>query len=64
MANMSYCRFENTHCDLRDCYSAMVNEDPISEEEEKWRKRLIDLCIDIAQEFGGLQPEDIGSESA
>jgi hypothetical protein len=25
MANMSYCRFENTSKDLRDCYNAIRN---------------------------------------
>lgn len=26
MANMSYCRFENTSNDLLDCYNAMVDD--------------------------------------
>ena len=27
MANMSYCRFENTSADLEDCYDAIENDE-------------------------------------
>lgn len=49
MGNMGYCRFENTLVDLRDCYENM-NDTDLSESEEKARKKLIDLCKDIAAE--------------
>ena len=49
--NMSYCRFQNTVIDLDDCYENMMNEN-LSEEEEKARERLIDLCEQIADEYG------------
>ena len=54
MANMSYCRFENTLADLRDCESALSegDDDDMSEEEEKAKKRLIRLCIEIAKDYG------------
>lgn len=42
MSNMSYCRFQNTLQDLRDCYEAGV--DGLSEDEKKAAKRLIKLC--------------------
>jgi len=51
MSNMSYCRFENTVSDLRDCSEHM--EDEISESETKARARLLKLCIKIACEHGG-----------
>lgn len=49
MANMSYCRFENTYRDLMDCYGHI--EDELSETEERYRKRLILLCRHIADCF-------------
>jgi len=54
MGNMSYCRFENTHHDLQDCYDALI-EDPsgeLSESESKYKDKLIRLCEQIAADFG------------
>ena len=47
MGNMSYCRFRNTLNDLRECYEHIANED-LSDEESEARKKLIELCKDIA----------------
>lgn len=52
MGNMSYCRFQNTLADLRDCYENMDNAKELSLEEQKARKRLIKLCADIAGDYG------------
>lgn len=49
MSNMSYCRFENTLKDLRDCDEHLFDND-LSEEEEKARERLIQLCKKIAED--------------
>jgi hypothetical protein len=49
--NMSYCRFENTANDLRDCYDNM-DGDELSEAEEAAKKRLIKLCLRIAEDYG------------
>lgn len=54
MSNMSYCRFQNTLQDLRDCYEHM-GEDELSEEEEKARQELLKLCQRIADDY---EPED------
>lgn len=43
MANMSYCRFENTYQDLLDCYHNIDDTD-LSETEARYRKKLIELC--------------------
>lgn len=54
MANMSYCRFENTWQDLRDCERHLDEDDDLSEDEKKYRTKLIKLCQDIidkADEF-------------
>ena len=50
MPNMSYCRFENTLRDLEDCLENMDDKE-LSEYEEKARKRLIELCADIAEDY-------------
>lgn len=49
MGNMSYCRFSNTVSDLEDCYENM--DDDLSEEEERARRRLIRICVNIAADF-------------
>ena len=55
MSNMSYCRFHNTIIDLRDCYEHMDEE--VSGDEKYNRKKLIELCEDIVQEFGEEEDE-------
>jgi len=50
MGNMSYCQFQNTLSDLHDCYDAM--EDDLSEDEQKARLKLIQMCRDIGDDFG------------
>lgn len=49
MANMSYCRFENTSRDLRDCVEALeelVYEDerPLSVSERQSADWMVKLC--------------------
>jgi len=58
MGNMSYCRFENTYGDLKDCYDALEEKslDELSEKEKKYAKKLIKMCKDIADDF--LDNED------
>lgn len=59
MANMSYCRFENTFGDLQDCANALEEADSIeaveedaNEYEKPYIRRLIELCKDIVDQFG------------
>lgn len=54
MANMSYCRFQNTLSDLRDCHESdgMWDDADLSEEEKRARKALIALCSEIAADLG------------
>ena len=51
MANMSYCKFENTYSDLNDCYRS-INEDvdDLSESEAYYRKKLLELCQKMLDE--------------
>jgi hypothetical protein len=61
MANMSYCRFENTLRDLRDCYDNMYSSD-LSKSEFDARKRMIELCITIAIGCEDLLDEEFVDE--
>jgi hypothetical protein len=42
MANMSYCRFENTYSDLLDCLEN-ISDEAGNERDERYRIRLIQL---------------------
>ena len=60
MANMAYCRFQNTLMDLQDCYEEM-NEmsdtdslEDLSTEEKRAMEKMIKLCADIALDYGSL----------
>jgi hypothetical protein len=60
MTNMSYCRFHNTLLDLRDCADAMENpRDKASTDEAIARRRLIELCVDIAARFEDAEEADL-----
>lgn len=54
MSNMSYCRFQNTNADLKDCYDNM-DDDDLSFEERMARWRIIQLCVQIAQDYSWEQ---------
>ncbi len=49
MANMTYCRFENTLEDLNECYENLGIAE-LSEGEQQARMRLVRLCALIASE--------------
>jgi len=57
MSNMSHCRFHNTLEDLRDCYDNL-EDDELSEEETKARKRLIEMCQDISEDYGEEESQE------
>ena len=50
MSNMGYCRFENTFNDLEDCCDH-INDEDLSDNEKKFRKRLVQLCQDLIDEY-------------
>ena len=50
MANMSYCRFQNTLEDLQDCADNLM--DKLSGQEYRARLGLIYLCVNILGELG------------
>ena len=49
MANMGYCRFENTYRDLIDCYYNINSS--LSDNEHEYRQRLIGMCQNIIEEY-------------
>lgn len=63
---MSYCRFENTLSDLRDCFEHFDDRDddgqPIrlsSPKEERARVKLLALVCEFAAEFGGMVEDEV-----
>jgi hypothetical protein len=63
MANMSYCRFENTLHDLQDCEEVLQNEEGMDKEHElPSAVRLILICRSIAEKFEGMSREEIETE--
>lgn len=50
MANMSYCRFQNTVEDLRDC-EEYLDSNNLSESEDSARDRLIAICKRISDAY-------------
>lgn len=65
MANMSYCRFNNTFLSLEECYDDLnerggingLNEfgEALNGQESRRAKQLIALCQTIAEEYGDLE---------
>jgi len=57
MSNMSYCRFENTLQDLRDCFDALreYSATELMEEANEYEKRsivqLIKVCKEISDDY-------------
>lgn len=56
MANMGYCRFENTYHDLLDCLYH-INDD-LSETELIYRNKLINACKDIIEETEWVKDDE------
>jgi hypothetical protein len=50
MSNMSYCRFENTARDLRDCASHIG--DDLDGDESRARLWIVELCKEILDNVG------------
>ena len=69
MANMSYCRFQNTYRDLKDCVESLEsnynlkygfrNLDNLSSNEKKYALKLRELC----REYLELVESEEGEEN-
>ena len=51
MANMGYCRFENTYNDLLDCEIALMDETSLSDSEISYAKKLLLLCQELVEQY-------------
>ncbi len=57
---MSYCRCENTLEDLRDVLDAFYDKDVDNSKYEKNAAyELVQLCVEIADEFGSLDYDEL-----
>lgn len=56
--NMSYCRFENTVRDLKDCQENMDSKD-LSKSEKLARIELIRVAYDILESLGATIEQDV-----
>jgi hypothetical protein len=56
MPNMEHCRFTNTLADLKDCQDHL-DDDNLSEEEKKCRKKLLALVRQIAWDYDGSEED-------
>jgi hypothetical protein len=59
MANMSYCRFENTYRDLVDCLQALNDSgvDSLSDRELQYAKMMIQVCENIVNHYDEVLDE-------
>lgn len=64
MGNMSYCRFENTLIDLRDCYEAMRDGLSLSKTEQRKFIQMVELCREITDMYEDCSEEDLKELSA
>lgn len=55
MPNMSYCMFQNTLGDLRQCADRLdeIRDEfaELSEDEQRAARRMISICRDIAEQY-------------
>lgn len=52
MANMSYCRFQNTRSDMEDCLDALREEQRLSVEEAKAGRWMFDDILSYCRDAG------------
>lgn len=57
MANMSYCRFNNTKMDLDDCLEALRNGEELSENEFRKCKQMFRNFFDFLYDEGIVDEE-------
>lgn len=63
MANMSYCRFENTKSDLADCVNALeriaYDNESISAREWICAKQMLSWCESFIEIFDDIDEEEV-----
>jgi hypothetical protein len=61
MANLDYCKFENTQDDLQRCWMLMDETSDLSNSERHARERLIRTCIKVALRHGAEIGYDVSA---
>ncbi len=59
MANMSYCRFHNTHIDLRDCLNAIDDREQTSEHEREEARNMFEYFLGYCCDLGIIDDYDL-----
>ena len=59
MANMSYCRFQNTLCDFEDCLDALDSGKAMSDDEQRAAFWLIKKARELVKQFEDCSDEEI-----
>lgn len=63
MANVSYCRFENTKSDLADCVSALeriaYDNESVSKREWNYAKQMRSWCESFIEIFDDIDEEEV-----
>jgi hypothetical protein len=59
MANMSYCRFQNTLGDFEDCLDALNSGKAMSDDEQRAAFWLIKQARELAEQFADHSDEEI-----
>ncbi len=54
MSNMSYCRFENTLADLKDCADALDEGRTLSDSEQAAFEEMVEVCTMISKNFAHI----------
>ena len=60
MSNMSYCRFENTLADLKDCEEALDLGRKLSDSEQEAFKEMLEVCERLASNFAHILKQRAG----
>ena len=60
MANMSYCRFQNTRRDVEDCLDALRDEKRLSSDEANAVRWMFDDILDFCRDMGIIDSYDTG----
>jgi hypothetical protein len=59
MANMSYCRFQNTLGDFEDCLDALNSGKMMSDDEQRAAFWLIQKARELVEQFDGESDDEI-----
>lgn len=59
MANMSYCRFQNTYQDFKDCIESFTSLHDLSKNEQDYALKLRKLCQEYLEIVESKKEENV-----